>query len=186
MHDLTESLSQPCDVGTVKLPILQVGESRHRDVNSRKAGPRFSQCQDESCGSSDMSRVTREFTVQTGTPEIKRAQTVDTQDHPGLSPFSDLETLVQLFLLPLILKVPQAPKTYLSKLQRIISPTTCPPAPPSTFLCKQQPTIPPAPLFLSLSYPAYQQILTILTSKHLSICLLSKVLDVGIKGLQGP
>ena len=80
MHELTESLSQSCDVGAVKLPILQVGESRHRDVNSRKAGPRFFQCQDESCGSSDMSRVSIEFTVQTGTPGIKRAQTVDTQD----------------------------------------------------------------------------------------------------------
>ena len=79
MHDLTESLSQPCDAGAAKLPILQVGKSRHRDVNSRKAGPRFSQCQDESCGSSDMSRVTIEFTVQTGTPGIKRGQTVDTQ-----------------------------------------------------------------------------------------------------------
>ena len=34
MHDLTESPSQPCDVDTVKLSILQVGESRHREVNS--------------------------------------------------------------------------------------------------------------------------------------------------------
>ena len=188
MHDLTESLSQPCDVGAIKLPILQVGQSRHRDVNSRKAGPRFFQCQDESYGSSDMSRVSIEFTVQTGTPGIKRAQTVDTQDlwsswatslfwpwdfSPTVSSTSHPGSPTGTWGLPVQTSTHHHPHNLSSS---------------STFYLLIQAAThhPPDLLFLSLSYPAYQQILTILTSKHLSICLLFKVLDVDIKGLQGP
>ena len=122
---------------------------------------------------------------------IKRAQTVDTQDLWSSwdnSLFWPWDFSVQLFPLPLILQVPQAPESYLSKLQHIITPTTCPPAPPSTvFLCN--PPSPGTPSFshshiqpISKSWPFWLQSISASVSSPKSLMWISRAFKVHSPG----